>query len=117
MSVVHFENDELEALWGAIDPKDTSVAVTLYVLGNANRAAYLCSYPDTGSVDRVTIELPRTSRDGSVPGGWNTATAWLDNLLYNCISNGGTDFAAGVKNLDELKKAARRADAARAGTA
>lgn len=42
----------------------------------------------------VEVLIPRfdEAEPQEAPCGW-TASDWLRNLLYNCVSNGGTDFA------------------------
>lgn len=88
MSVVHFSDAELEAMWGAIDPADTNVAVALYTLGCANRCAYMTSYREEVTAPR--IEAPRLD---ATPKWVANVSQWFENLLYNCVSNGGSDFA------------------------
>jgi hypothetical protein len=88
MSVAVFNDAELEAMWGAIDPHDTDVARALYVLGCANRAAAMCSYKDPAEAPR--IEAPRLD---ATPKWVASVGDWLQNLVYNCVSNGGSNFA------------------------
>lgn len=107
MSVAVFDNAELEALWGALDPADTDVARAIYVLGCANRAAYMTSYSGE-TVAAPTIEAPRLD---AVPKCARSVSSWFENLLYNCVSNGGSNFAAAL-NDETLAKLATLAHAA-----
>jgi hypothetical protein len=75
-------------MWGAIAPESTDVARSLYVLGCANRAAYMTTYRET--VEAPRIEAPRLD---ATPKWVSNVGQWFDNLLYNCVSNGGSDFA------------------------
>lgn len=106
MSVVHFDDAELEAMWGLIDPNDTDVARALYTLGCANRAAFMTSYRE--SVEAPRIEAPRI--DVSTPPWSRNLNEWFENLLYNCVSNGGSDFApAAAVGVIRAKLAAKAA--------
>jgi hypothetical protein len=104
MSVVHFENTELERLWGVLDPRDIEIGKSLYVIGCANRAAYMTSYQE--SVEAPSIQ---GSSDAGLPAWAKTAESWVKNLLYNCVTNGGTDFAPDA-HAQRLLAAARAAD-------
>lgn len=104
MSVVHFENTELESLWGALDPKDVDIARSLYVVGCANRAAYMTTYQES-----VTAPSIQGSNESGLPKFARSIEDWVGNLLYNCISNGGTDFAPEI-HANRLLAAARAAD-------
>lgn len=94
MSVAVYSNEELRGLWRAlvdIGAPETESAVALTAIGLANRAAYAMTYQD-----ETSIEFPRFTQDGveeyrPVPE-W-TPEQWTRNLLYNCVTNAGTDFA------------------------
>jgi hypothetical protein len=107
MSVFIYDETELEGLWHALGgAPETGYA--LRALAIANRAAYLQTYgPGTCPSGPFTVEFPRIEKPRELdrtkrPGGldWDAKT-WAENLLYNCVSNSGLDFApdAAVKTV------------------
>lgn len=90
MSVRVYDDQELAALWlqlGGAEP----VMFALHALAIANRAAYMLTYAPEHE-DACTISVPQFSALRAARDGGSTPDS-ARNLLYNCISNGGTDFA------------------------
>ena len=108
MSVIHYSDHELEGLWGRLGGGD-QLREAIVALGTANRAAYMATYRDCDSVEPVAIRTPRPDAS-AVVARW-TCTDWAQNLLYNCISNDGREFADPA-DTDVLLAAAARQDAA-----
>lgn len=104
MSVAIYEQDELEGLWHTLGGT-AEVQQALGALGYANRAAFLLSYtPDDDEVLSVYASL-RLEQPRPYAGFTDDALDWADNLLYNCVSNGGSDFAP-EKHADAVREAA-----------
>jgi hypothetical protein len=109
MSVIHYSDEELAGLWHRLGKTD-EVGLALHILGIANRAAYMLTYAPRHA-DACTIDVPRLDEaTPSQPPRWS-ATDWVRNLLYNCLSNGGTDFAD-RRARETALAAAAKADAA-----
>ena len=108
MSVIYYSDHELEGLWGRLGGGD-QLREALVALGTANRAAYMATYRDCESVEPVAISTPRPDAS-AVVARW-TCTDWAQNLLYNCISNDGREFADPA-DTEVLLAAAARQDAA-----
>lgn len=90
MSVALYNNEEICALWQACGGED-ELRDLFVALAYANRAAYLLSYGELDFEPLVKLEGPR---EDERYGRWARDTlSWADNLLYNCVSNGGADFA------------------------
>lgn len=109
MSVCIFSDQELAGLWSRMG-RTQETGYALHCLAIANRAAYMLTYAPRHE-DACTITVPRFDvvEPAEAPCGWTTAE-WLDNLRYNCISNGGTDFAP-AQHVVKLLAAAACADA------
>jgi hypothetical protein len=109
MSVFIYSDEELAGIWKHIGGTE-EVGYALHCLAIANRAAHMLTYAPRHK-DACTIEVPRfgEASPADAPSGW-TATTWIENLHYNCISNGGTDFAP-PHHLVKLLAAAACADA------
>ncbi len=98
MSVAIYSEAELNGLYQALtengaDMCDTSTALTTAAI--ANRLAYNRAYGAEAGNEKTT--LPRdfhvpTVADAYIPVPDWTVYQWVRNLLYNCVSNGGTDF-------------------------
>lgn len=94
MSVALYDGDELCALWHACGGSD-ELRDVLGVLAYANRAAYLCAY-GTENEDLESVydfDLPRPAPCEQHALWAQNPLTWADNLLYNCVSNGGSNFA------------------------
>lgn len=88
MSVAVYDQDELEGLWHACGGGE-DLGDVIGALAYANRAAFLLSYAeDATTVYPFSLEQPRPYE-----GFTRDPIEWADNLLYNCISNGGANFA------------------------
>lgn len=110
MSVCIFTDTELAGLWHRLGG-DEELQYALHALGIANRAAYMLTYA-SGHQDACTIEVPRFEKPQPTEApcsDWSAST-WAENLLYNCVSNGGTDFAP-LNHRAKLLAHARKADA------
>lgn len=110
MSVCIYSDQELAGLWTRLG-RTEETGYALHALAIANRAAYMLTYAPRHT-DACTLEVPRfdEAEPEDAPCGW-TASDWLGNLLYNCVSNGGTDFAPPQHRV-KLLAAAACADAA-----
>lgn len=107
MSVALYDQDELEGLWHALGGT-AEVQQALGALGYANRAAFLLSYtPDDDELLAVYASL-RLEQPRPYAAFADDALEWADNLLYNCVSNGGSDFAP-TKHADAVLAAAIQA--------
>jgi hypothetical protein len=105
MSVAVYSDDELARLWFRLGGSD-DVGYALVALGTANRAAYMLTYTDCDSIERVSLSEPAV--EGKPPVDTWSCTQWVRNLLYNCISNGGRDFADSRAAETLLNAAARQ---------
>lgn len=104
MSVAVYHQHELEGLWYALGGTP-EVQQALGALGYANRAAFLLTYtPDDDEVLSVYASLA-LDQPRPYAGFTDDALDWADNLLYNCVSNGGSDFAP-AKHADAVRAAA-----------
>jgi hypothetical protein len=112
MSVIHFSDEELAGLWHALGG-EPELRYPLQALAIANRAAYMLTYAPRHD-DACTIEVPRFEQPSADARNDWSATDRVSLLLYNCISNGGTDFAPEQHRLT-LENAAFCADAKRTG--
>jgi len=110
MSVFHFSDAELAAIWHALGG-EPELQYPLHALAIANRAAYMLTYAPRHE-DACTIEVPRFEQPVADARDNSSATDRVNLLLYNCISNGGTDFAPEQHRL-VLQNAAFCADAQR----
>lgn len=88
MSVAVYNDDELCRLWGALGG-EPDAQTALARLAYANRAAHMLTYGDK-DFDMPTLAEPIES---GVAKWAETREAWVQNLLYNCVSNGGTNYA------------------------
>lgn len=96
-------DDELCGLWQALTTAypDPSVRDALEQLAYANRAAYMLSYSELPDEPIVTLAAP-----GEYRRVFPSVREWIDNLEYNCIAQGGTDYAP-KEALRTLREAAR----------
>jgi hypothetical protein len=108
MSVAVYSDDELAGLWHRLGGDD-EVGYALLALGTANRAAYMLTYQDCESIERVRLESP--ARDGKPPVDVWSCADWVGNLLYNCVSNAGRNLAD-ERAAETLRAAAAKQDAA-----
>lgn len=93
MSVAIYSEQEINGLYQAMtengaDMYDTSTALTTAAI--ANRLAYNRTYEEKVFLPR-DYHVP-TVADAYIPVPDWTVYQWVRNLLYNCVSNGGTDF-------------------------
>jgi hypothetical protein len=93
MSVAIYSEQELNGLYQAMtdngaDRFNTSNALTTAAI--ANRLAYNRTYEEKVFLPS-DYHVP-TMADTYVPVPDWTVYQWVRNLLYNCVSNGGTDF-------------------------
>jgi hypothetical protein len=118
MSVALYNTDELEGLWYALEPdgdEDSEVRAALLALAYANRAAFLLSYgwehgDELARIMQFDLRAPRPYDGwrGTTPDGQDDVVAWAQNLLYNCVSNGGADFAPSTHAVKLVQAAGRR---------
>ncbi len=101
MSVAVFSDAELANLWAALGGAEETGCVLAY-LGIANRAAYMGSYGvdivrgalGPAHDDAKTIAAPVLTEPRGKEAYSNAVVGrWAGNLLYNCITNGGVDYA------------------------
>jgi hypothetical protein len=104
MSVSLYHDDDLAGLHKQLGGGQ-SVGLALTALAIANRAAFQLTYADAGAMERPNLDAePRELK------GW-TATDRVNSLLYNCVTNAGTDFAEGLTGyVRVVTEAAERAD-------
>jgi hypothetical protein len=74
--------------WGG----EPELQYPLQALAIANRAAFMLTYAPRHD-DACTIDVPRVEQPAADGRDDWSATDRVNLLLYNCISNGGTDFA------------------------
>jgi hypothetical protein len=86
MSVATFDKPELEAMWAALGGTP-EIGGELLIASVANRAAAMLSYGET--MEPCGIEEP-TPFSAANPFG--SHMDWVENLAYNCVSQGGVNF-------------------------
>lgn len=120
MSVFVWTEIELGALIGALGAEQQTIQAAL-ILGTANRAAFALTYyvgragehedwhnETWGTVAPLQLRDEHIDQHAACPHV--DARTWVRQLLENCVSNGGADFApAGAATV--LLNAARRKDA------
>lgn len=122
MSVFVWTESEIGALAGALGAEQPTLQAAL-ILATANRAAFALSYyvgragehedwdqHSWANIAPLQLDNTHIDPDAPLPSGASDYRDWARNLLYNCISNAGVDFApAGAAQV--LMDAARRKDA------
>lgn len=81
-----YTSEELCGLWHDLGG-DEELQYPLLQLAAANCAAFMLTYGESAEWPTVDKPVERT-------GGWRPPVVqWVKNLAYNCVSNGGVDFA------------------------
>lgn len=110
MSVAYISDAELAGLWHRLG-RTEDIGLALQALGVANRAAFMLAYA-ANHEDARTMDAPDFAdlEPAPIPArDWSLLT-WADNLLYNCVTNAGTDFAP-ARFAAVVRDAAARVDA------
>jgi len=97
MSVVWYNDIDLSTLaaWWSTKLPDHALVINpaglARMLGLCNRLAYVVSYDDCREFPIPQIN-PHAEAVLPVVPNWGIAD-WTEDLLYNCVSNGGANFA------------------------